>query len=410
MNDYRTLPADPVSTARLAEGGLRYGLVDTDDVAAFNQWLDADNRGFHGAKFTEQQLGWWREGVAFRRTIAVWDADEVVATTNCWPTPQTVPGGTVESWAISSVTVAPTHRRRGVARALLEGELRTAAALGAPVAMLTVSESTLYGRYGFAPAAFASEYTIDTRRATWAGPETGGRVSFIAVEQWLEGIHVLHERTRLASAGDIPVWPMRWEQIAGTKDSDSSRAGRVRAIQFTDDNGAVQGLALFEVGGGEHDFTKHHLKVPYLCAETTEAYAALWRFVLEVPLVTEVRVGLRAVDEPVRWMVRDQRGIQQSIIDHQWVRILDVPAALEARRYERDARLELEISDDLGFAAGRFTVDIVDGTATVTPGGSGATAVTVQQLSAAYLGSVPPVTPQLAPLATVRAPWTSVWY
>lgn len=39
---------------------------------------------------------------------------------------------------------------------MMQGELNTAATLGVPVATLTVSESTLYGRYGFAPAAAAA--------------------------------------------------------------------------------------------------------------------------------------------------------------------------------------------------------------------------------------------------------------
>ena len=411
MTDFLAASIDETSRARLAEHGLRYALVDTGDAAAFNHWLQADIRAFHGGVLTDEQLGWWREGLGYRRTTGVWDDDLLVATTNSWPAPQTVPGGrTVESWAISSVGVAPTHRRRGVARALLEGELRTAAALGVPVAMLTVSEATLYARYGFAPAAFRSDYTIDTRRAVWTGAEASGRLSFITLEQWLERIGALHERVGLTTPGAFPVWPLRWEQIAGTKDTDQSRVPRMRALQFADEAGEVRGLALYEVAGGGDDFTQHHLNVHYLSTETADAYAALWRFLLEVDLVTEVRAWMRAVDEPVRWMVRDQRAIKQTVTDHQWVRILDVPTVLEARGYEQDGRLELEISDDLGFAAGRFILDVVDGTATVTPGGSGAIPVTVQELSAAYLGAVPPTTPELGLLRTARAPYLSVWY
>ncbi len=248
MNDYRTAPIDETSRARLAERGLRYGLVDTGDAAAFDPWLQADIRAFHGGVLTDEQLGWWREGLGYRRTTAVWDDELLVATTNSWRGELTVPGRRiVPAWAISSVGVAPTHRRRGVARALLEGELRTAAALEVPVAMLTVSEATLYSRYGFAPAAYRSDYTIDTRRATWIGPEAGGGLSFITLDEWLDRIGALDERVRLGSPGAIQVWPLRWAQIAGTKDIDQSRVPRVRAVQFTDEAGEVRGLALYEV-------------------------------------------------------------------------------------------------------------------------------------------------------------------
>ncbi len=184
----------------------------------------------------------------------------------------------------------------------------------------------------------------------------------------------------------------------GHQDPRQARTKRIRALQYADEAGEVRGLALYGVGGGDDDFTTHHLNVHYLSTETDDAYAALWRFLLEVDLVTEMRAWLRRVDEPVRWMVRDQRGIKQTVSDHQWVRILDVKAALEARGYEQDGRLELEVSDELGFAAGLLGRCVV-GHVTVTPGGSGATPVTVQQLSAAYLGAVPPVTPELGLLA-----------
>ncbi len=371
--DHQSLPIDPESTARLAERGLRMGLVDTADRAAFDRWLQVDARGFHGGAMSEEELGWWRGGVAERRTTGVWDAgDDPVATTNSWTAPVTVPGGgEVPAWAISSVTVAPTHRRRGIARALLEAELRTTRALGLPLAVLTVSESTLYGRYGFAPAAFASDYVFDTTRATWTGPEPAGTLGFVTIEQWRAAIAPLHERERRQHPGAIEVFGLRWDQIGGLKSDDKDRAKRMRSVAFTDEAGELRGLALYHVGGGDEDFTKHHLTVDHLCAETPAAYAALWRFLLELDLVKEVRAGLRATDEPVRWMVRDQRGIHQTVIDHHWVRILDVKAALEARGYERDGVLEFQLTDEQGFASGGWRLEVVGGRGTVTAGAGG---------------------------------------
>ena len=52
------------------------------------------------------------------------------------------------------------------------------------MAMLTVSESTLYERYGFAPAALASDYRIDNRRGHWVGPSRPDSVQFITIPQF----------------------------------------------------------------------------------------------------------------------------------------------------------------------------------------------------------------------------------
>ncbi|MES1212366.1 MAG: GNAT family N-acetyltransferase, partial [Leifsonia sp.] len=211
--DAASAPADPTSLANLAKQGLRYIIVDTGDVAAFSAWLHADDRGFLQPAHTQEQLKPLLEGIADRRTTGVYDdanpgpeADAgnwPIATVNSWVGQLTIPGSSAEhprtlpSWAISSVTVAATHRRRGIARNLLEGELRTAAALGVPMAMLTVSESTIYGRFGFAPATYATEWTIDTRRVRWSGAASTGRIEYISVAQYRAALPELHERVRL---------------------------------------------------------------------------------------------------------------------------------------------------------------------------------------------------------------------
>ena len=151
-------PVDPVSRDRLAGTGLDYRLVPVDGDA-FPAWLQVVARGFQDGERTDEQVAANRERSGYRRLTGVYDpaapmADHPVASIASWIGRLTVPGGAdIPSCAISAVTVAPTHRRRGIARAMLEGELRAAVAAGAPMAMLTVSESTLYGRYGFAPAA-----------------------------------------------------------------------------------------------------------------------------------------------------------------------------------------------------------------------------------------------------------------
>jgi GNAT superfamily N-acetyltransferase len=166
LND---LPLDETSRAALAADGLDYAVVDTADSAAHERWLQAYHRGFHFDALNPEQVAEYRAGIAGPRLISVIDAtaaepEHPVATVGSWRSPLSLGDGrSVDGWAISLVSVAATHRRRGIARALLEGELRSAHAAGLPVAMLTVSEATIYGRWGFGPAAFAADYRIDTR-------------------------------------------------------------------------------------------------------------------------------------------------------------------------------------------------------------------------------------------------------
>ena len=126
---HSALPLDERSRDALAAEGLRYALVDGQDAALFDAWLQADQRGFHAEALTEEQLAEHREGLAFARSIGVWDPSSAdpatpVGTVGSWRSSLSLgaghegasAGASIEGWAISAVTVAPTHRRRGIAR------------------------------------------------------------------------------------------------------------------------------------------------------------------------------------------------------------------------------------------------------------------------------------------------------
>jgi predicted acetyltransferase len=298
----------------------------------------------------------------------------------------------VPSWAISGVTVAATHRRRGVARALLEAELRTAQAYGAPIATLTVSESPIYGRFGFAPAALARDLTIDTRRAKWTGPQPDGRVHFVPGQQLLEDGLALVERVRLETPGQIAYDGILWDRQLGLMLGDED-AKKQRFVRYDDAAGQLQGFASYKLTENPDDFTQHRLDLLHLVTATDDAYAALWRFVLEMDLVSEVRAHLRPVDEPVRWMVSDFRAVRVAELDHLWIRILDVPAALEARTYATPGRLVLGVTDPFGACDGSWALEVdPSGSATVTATDEPTdVSMTVEELAAIYLGGVSPL-------------------
>ncbi len=386
------LALDAVSTAALAAEGLAYRRVDPDSDA-FGGFMDAMNRGFLGPESTPEQLEAARETMRGRRLTGVFDggSDRPVGTMVTWTTPLTVsPGRTVPAWAISGVTVAGTHRRRGIARALVEGELRTAAAAGLPLAGLTVSEATIYGRFGFGPAVYVTDWTIDTRRARWVGPRPDGRLDAIDRHALREDLELLHERVRDRNPGQVAGWPTLWRRVAGLAPGQSEGA-KVRGVRYTDASGATRGVLAYTVDGGEDDFTRHTLHVHQLIADGDAAYAALWRFVLEHDLVATVRAGLLTTQEPLRWLIADQRGVAVAQDGHHWLRVLDVPAALTARRYGAPAGVVVTVTDPLGLADGTWRVEIAaDGTCTVEPSvGAADLTVPVAALGSILLGGVP---------------------
>lgn len=394
LTDARGIPADQTSVDRLAADGLDYRVLDAADperVAAFQR---AMSRGFLGAEPSAAEREEGVGTVRSRRNIGVYERNAPgehlpVATIDSWVTPLMIPGGELPMWAISGVTVAGTHRRRGIARALLEGELRAAAGAGIPVAGLTVSEATIYGRYGFGSAVPVSRFTVDVRRAGWTGPVSDGRVEYIEREELAAELGAVHERARTIRSGQVPGWAARWAGLGGLATKDADR-DRVRGIRYRDESGRVRGVMAFQLNERGDSF-RFSLHVRLLVGETPQATAALCRFALQHDLVDEVTADLRPLDDALPWLVADPRGVTQEVHDHGWLRVLDVRAALTARKYAAPLDTLLRIEDPLGFTTGTWRLRVDgDGEARVDEASDAEAdlALDVSALSSIYAGSV----------------------
>lgn len=387
-----TTDLDDDARSFISEAGWELRLVDE---AGFAGWTNALRRGFLGAEVEADAASRLEPRMRYRRKLGVFDpsspqSDVPVATFADWIAPLAVPGGDVTACAISSVTVAPTHRRRGIARAMMAGELRRARQVGAAVAMLTATEASIYQRYGFAPAAMAATWTIDPRRVRWIGPQPQGRLDFLERDAAAVIAPSLHERMRGREPGETSPPPSQWENWFGTH-PDAEKPGNIRVVAYTSPAGAVEGMVVYHLESGEHGpFDEPRLAVDVLLLASDDAYAAIWRYLLEHDLMTRVTASELSPDEPLRWMIDDPRAAVVSVVDHHYVRILDVVAALEGRTYAAPGRFALAIDDPMEIIGGEFVLNIsADGSATVTAG-SDATAVGVTlsatALAALYLG------------------------
>jgi predicted acetyltransferase len=109
----------------------------------------------------------------------------------------------------------------------------------------------------------------------------------------------------------------------------------------------------------------------------------------------------RPLDEPLRWRLADQRQLRVTdMIDWLHVRILDVPAALQARGYRREGRLVLDVlppTDDLDgqadAAPGRWVLEAGPAGASCRAARGGEEPelrMKVADLGAVYLGGFSP--------------------
>ncbi|WP_019145931.1 GNAT family N-acetyltransferase [Aeromicrobium massiliense] len=430
--DAAAQPVDAASRDDLAANGLRLAVVDESDRAGLDAWAQAVRRGFLDVRGSSDALGARHELRGHHRHVGVWDETAAepatpVGTIESWVSDLTVPGGAaVPAWAISGVTVAPTHRRRGIARHLLGSELRTAAAAGLSLAMLTVSEATIYGRFGFAPSAMAADLEVDTRRARWTGPTPTGRTHLVEPATLRAGAERVIDRVRRATPGNIVMGEVFLRRMLGTlgEVAGDKHTSAWRHLRHDDADGTPQGFAVYRLVEDDTDMARSTVVLHHLVAATDEAYAAIWSALLEMDLVSRVTAHLRPVDEPLGWMVDDRRAIRTTTFDHLWTRILDVPSALEARTYEASGRVVLEVDDPMGIAGGRFALEAdASGAGQVTATDEPADVrLGIDALAALHLGGVRARMLQasgrvdgdvsvLDPLlATARAPYLDHWF
>lgn len=288
---------------------------------------------------------------------------------------------------ITDVTTSASHRRRGLLRRLIEDDLCDAVAHGVPVAALTASEATIYGRWGFGPATFRRGISLDASAGfALRSFDDPGRVEFVEpADAWphVKGVFdTFHARQR----GSVE-WPTHYRDMhTGIYDfNDRSPNTKLRSAVHLDGDGTVDGFVLWTPG------ENHATKVAEMVALSPEAQLGLWSFLAGMDEVTTVTFNLVHPEDPLEWALADLNRVRTTEVEEfLWLRILDVPRALTARPWTADDSLVLEVDDPQGHAAGRFRVTTSDGVATVSPTDERSEVrLTAETLASLYLSAVP---------------------
>jgi predicted acetyltransferase len=312
----------------------------------------------------------------------------------------TVPGCTqIRASAISAVTVLPTHRRRGLLSRLVAAEHEAARERGEPVAMLFPTEFPIYGRFGYGPATLVATWSVKVRTTAFVpGPADAGQVELVpADEKTLDAARDLYERWRLRRPGEIWRRPLTWQDDFGLTDDIWGNRWKGFIAFHRDAAGTLDGYVRFKAEEHWEDRQPSYtLVVNDLLGLREDVEASLWRFLGGFDFAETIRAERRSPADRLPWLLTNQRAaVAESIGDGLWVKILDVPAALEARRYERSGSIVLEIVDADGRDAdgevverrSRILLDASPDGATAAPTDRSADlTIGAGALGAAYLG------------------------
>ncbi|GAA1903567.1 GNAT family N-acetyltransferase [Lapillicoccus jejuensis] len=369
------MPTDPYDDLHL---DTLHVAATPDDDPRLAQWLQGVARGFHEGVLPDDRLTSWlvearEDGQRLRgawvRARVPGESPYAVATLCSWTGRVNLGAGRLlPLHMVSDVTVAATHRRRGLTRRLLTQDLADAAARGLPLAGLTVSEGTIYGRFGFGPATRRRALEVDLSDGLPMHPgalgsaDTGRVVLVDPGEGWpaVQRVHGAHlARTR----GEVGRHGAYTTRLTGRRAPGGGPDRSLRLALHLRSDGEPDGAVHYRVHAQERT---HEVEVLALEAADPRTTLRLWAFLAGLDLVTRARQDRAPVDNPLDHAVLDPRAVRTTRLDDgTWLRVLDPPAVLAARPWGADASFVLDVADDLGHAAGRWRVATRDGAAEV---------------------------------------------
>ncbi|MFJ8858750.1 GNAT family N-acetyltransferase [Streptomyces sp. NPDC102451] len=377
----------------------------TVSAAEFPDWMRAVGTGFLRASASvpaEEEVAVRLEHTDLSRVQGVFDAGRCVATFRSFAQELTVVGGAkVRADGITGVTVTPTHRRRGLLSRMMARDLAAAKERGDVVASLIAAEYPIYGRYGFGPGSWTTEWEIDVPRAGLdprarvpSGAD-GGRIELVDGADVRKLGPELHARLAARQHGVVSRDERWWQRNTGVDIPASETWTEPFYAVYRSADGDTDGLIAYRADDnwGDRKQPLNKATVVDMLATTPAAERALWHFVCSIDWITTVRSGYRAPDDLLPLLLPDPRAARVvTQADWLWLRVLDIPRALEARTYATDAALVLDVRDGTGLASGRFLLEVSPSGASCVPTKRDPDLMLdVAELAALYLGDESPV-------------------
>lgn len=303
----------------------------------------------------------------------------------------TVPDGGMERMAgITATGVIATHRRRGYLRQMMQAMFDAALERGEPLAMLSASEGSIYGRFGFSPATYRTRWELARHEAALLPTEPdAGSLELVDAAQAQKAWPRVHAEVRAYRVGELGPLPGRWD---GLSDEADGTNGPLRYLTHRDQHGNVDGIANFRLPWSPTTDRAGTLVVEALESTNPVAYRALWGLLIDFDLTKTVVAAGRPRDEPLRWMLTNPRAMRITRqTDNLWARLLDVPRALTRRSYPTPGELRFTIGDDRMCPANNRTwhLKAAGPVATCVPTDETADlTITLSALSSLYFGGV----------------------
>ncbi len=365
----------------------------------FVEWRKAVRQGF-GIHVHPDDIARLRNDRAeLDRLIAAVDtgSERIVGTGGADSYSLTVPGGAVVSMAgVAYMTTSVTHRRQGAFSGMMNHIHDEARERGDIVSGLWASQAHLYSRFDYGLGVNSYDWEIDPGFGSFShspisdDDKSDAHVYFVDADEAAAMLPGIYEQMCQQTIGSVDRNPGRWRYQLF--DEERIRDG-ASALFFAicEEDGEQTGYVAYRMRR-KGDTDMGVMEIIEQVSVTDTAHATMWRFLLNFDLVGKITATNRPADDPLWWMLADPRRLNRKSHDALWVRLLDIPKALEARTYNADGHLKVGlISESQPAVAGTYVLDIDDSQASVKKTTDKPDVImTPADLSAIYMGGATP--------------------
>ncbi len=331
----------------MARKRTTFDVAPCADLGEFSDAVFAIGQYF-GMEPTEERMERFSKNLPIDRMHAARENGTTVGGAGAFPFEMSVPGAIVPTAGVTVVGTFPTHRRRGVLRAMMRAQLDDVHERGEPVAALWASEETIYGRYGYGMASLAGRMSMPRASSAFALPlERQGQVRLVKADEALELFPTVWDAVRPSVPGLLGRSRNWWEYRLLFDTPESRGGGGPKRFAVLETDGRAEGYAIYrhkpDWAGDDPDT---ELAVVEAVALDGRPTAELWRYLFDIDWSVRITAGLLPVDHQLFQILATPRQMRFRVWDGLWVRLVDVREALSARGYAADGAVVFDVVDE----------------------------------------------------------------
>jgi predicted acetyltransferase len=302
-----------------------------------------------------------RQTIELDRFFGALDGASVVGCGGAYSFRLTVPGGEVGAAGVTAVGVLPTHRRRGILRSMMRLIFDQARERGEPVAILWASEGAIYQRFGYGFGTLQTEFDAPKDKVVFSNPvKSPGQMRIVGIDEAAGRFPPVYDAIRRSTPGFVARSEARW-RFEVLADAEWMRHGNGhKVLALLEENGDARGFVIFRTRSDwDSSGPKDVVSVLELMGLEPVVEQSLWQWVFSIDLAGSVNGRRGPVPHPLQLLVTEPRRLATRVSDATWLRIIDLPAALQGRSYRGPGTLVFDVTDSFcPWNAGRWQLTV----------------------------------------------------